>query len=74
MHMKKPQPIAQTESHPADAVWGWTACGKEIGRSAAQTRYLFYHTNFLDGAITKVSHKVIVGSRSRLRNLAVPTS
>jgi hypothetical protein len=71
--MKKPQPIAQPESTP-DAVWGAAAIGKEIGLSAAQVRYLLNKTDVLDGAVKKVSHKVIVGSRSRLRSLAIPTS
>ena len=71
--MKKPQPIAQTEPVP-DAVWGAEAIGKEIGLSASQVRYLLAKTDVLDSAVRKVSHKVMVGSRSRLRNLAIPTS
>jgi orotate phosphoribosyltransferase-like protein len=71
--MKKPQPIAQTESTP-DAVWGAAAIGKELGLSAAQVRYLLRKTAVLNSAVKKVSHKVIVGSRSRLRNLAIPQS
>jgi hypothetical protein len=71
--MKKPQPIAQTENTP-DAVWGAAAIGNELGLSAAQVRYLLNNTSILDSAVQKRSHKVIVGSRSRLRDLAIPTS
>jgi hypothetical protein len=70
---KKPQPNAQTESMP-DAVWGAAAIGNELGLSAAQVRYLLSKTTVLNSAVKKVSHKVIVGSRSRLRDLAIPTS
>jgi hypothetical protein len=70
--MKKSQPISQTETTTPDAVWGAAAIGAEIGLSAAQVRYLLAKTDVLDGAVRKASHKWIVGSRSRLRSLAIP--
>jgi hypothetical protein len=70
---KKPQPDTKTEGAP-DAIWGAAAIGHELGLSASQVRYLLRKTSVLDNAVRKVSHKVIVGSRSRLRDLAIPTS
>jgi hypothetical protein len=70
---KKPQPDTTTESAP-DAIWGAAAIGNELGLSATQVRYLLSKTTVLNSAVKKVSHKVIVGSRSRLRDLAIPTS
>ena len=69
---KKPQHTT-TEGAP-DAVWGAAAIGNELGLSATQVRYLLAKTTVLDSAVRKVSHKVMVGSRSRLRDLAIPTS
>jgi hypothetical protein len=67
----KPQPTAQTEITP-DAVWGAAAIGAEIGLTASQVRYLVAKTDVLDGAVRKASHKWLIGSRSRLRDLAIP--
>jgi hypothetical protein len=69
--MKKPQPDTTTEDVP-DAVWGYAAIGREIGLTASKTRYLVVKTDVLDHAVRKLSHKVIVGSRRRLRDFAVP--
>ena len=69
---KKPQPDTKTESMP-DAVWGAAAIGNELGLSAAQVRYLLHKTDVLDRAVKKVAHRTIVGSRKRLRDVAVPT-
>jgi hypothetical protein len=71
--MKKPQPDMTTEDEP-DAVWGYAAIGREIGLTASKTRYLVVKTDVLDHAVRKLSHKVIVGSRRRLRDFAVPPS
>ena len=71
--MKKPQPSLTTEDVP-DAVWGYAAIGREIGLTASKTRYLVVKTDVLDHAVRKLSHKVIVGSRRRLRDFAVPPS
>ena len=70
---KKPQPDTKTEGAP-DAVWGAAAIGNELGLSAGQVRYLLAKTDVLDSAVRKVSHKWIVASRSRLRDLAIPPS
>jgi hypothetical protein len=67
------QPDEKTESMP-DAVWGAAAVGKELGLSASQVRYLLAKTDVLNSAVQKRAHKTIVGSRSRLRSLAIPTS
>jgi hypothetical protein len=71
--MTKPQPDAEIENTP-DAVWGAKAIGNELGLTASQVRYLLSQTCILDGAVQKLSHKIIVGSRSRLRNIAIPTT
>jgi hypothetical protein len=57
-----------------DAIWGAAAIGNELGLSAGQVRYLLAKTDVLDSAVRKVSHKWIVASRSRLRNIAIPTN
>jgi hypothetical protein len=64
--MLPPQP---QEDEP-DLVWGNENIGKVIDRSAEQVSYLLNHTTYLDGVVTKVSHKLNVASRSGLRNLA----
>ena len=69
--MKNPQPHTKTEDVP-DAVWGYAAIGREIGLSPSKVRYLLIHTDILDHAVQKRSHKVILGSRRRLRDLAIP--
>jgi hypothetical protein len=53
---------------PSDLVWGAENIGKEINRSADQVYYL-HRTGLLDGAVTKLSHKLFVGSRRELRRL-----
>jgi hypothetical protein len=68
--LKNPLPDAKTEP---DAVWGAAAIGNELGLSAAQVRYLLNKTDILDRAVKKVAHRTIVGSRKRLRDVAVPT-
>jgi hypothetical protein len=73
MMKKLPQPDTKTEDVP-DAVWGYKNIGAEIGLSASKTRYLVVKTDVLDLAVRKLSHKVIVGSRRRLRDFAVPPS
>jgi len=71
MMKKLPQPDTKTEGM-SDAVWGYAAIGREIDRSPSQVRYLLVKTDILDSAVQKLSHKVIVGSRRRLRDLAIP--
>jgi hypothetical protein len=71
--VKKSQPDTQTESE-SDAVWGYANIGKVIDRTPSQTRYLVVKTDILSHAVRKLSHKVIVGSRRLLRDVAVPPS
>jgi hypothetical protein len=67
--MKKPQSDAVDLP---DAVWGAAAIGKEIGLSAPQVLYLLRKTDVLDKAVRKVAHRTLVGSRKRLRDVAIP--
>jgi hypothetical protein len=68
---KNPQPDTKTEDIP-DCVWGYEAIGRELGLSPSKTRYLCVHTDVLNHAVRKLSHKVIVGSRRCLRDFAAP--
>jgi hypothetical protein len=52
----------------ADLVWGAAAIGRVISRTAAQVYYL-HGIGALDGAVKKVSHKMMLGSRKRLLEL-----
>jgi hypothetical protein len=69
------EPIQHTEGLPEDPdiIFGMTEIGRLIGRSPKEVGYLLSRTNLLDGAVKKVSHKVTIGSRRLLRNLAVTT-
>ena len=60
------------ESDP-DIIFGMTAIGREIGRSPKEVGYLLSKTTLLNGAVKKVSRKVTIASRHRLRNLALTT-
>ena len=51
-----------------DAVWGATAIGREINRSAEQVYYL-HRIGALAGAVSKIGAKTYIGSRSRLKAL-----
>jgi hypothetical protein len=57
-----------TANAPTDLVWGAEAIGQEINRSADQVYYL-HRAGLLEGAVTKLSHKLLVGSRRELRRL-----
>ena len=56
-----------------DLVWGAKNIGSEINRSVSQVDYLF-GIGALDGAVTKLGHKTLLGSRKRLRNLVTLNS
>jgi hypothetical protein len=58
------------ESDP-DIIFGMDAIGREIGRSPKEVSYLLAHTSLLDNAVRRISHKVTIASKHRLRNLAV---
>jgi hypothetical protein len=49
-----------------DLVWGASAIGAEINRTASQVHYL-HAIGALKGAVRKLSHKMLVGSRRKLR-------
>jgi hypothetical protein len=49
---------------------GAAAIGREIGRTAAQIHYMHEH-GLLGDATFKLSHKILVGDRQRLRDLRV---
>jgi hypothetical protein len=58
---------ALVENAP-DAIWGAKAIAAEINRSEQQVYYLVAN-GLLGDAVVKVSHKLLLGSRSKLRNL-----
>jgi hypothetical protein len=58
------------ESDP-DIIFGMTEIGRVIGRSPKEVSYLLAHTSLLDNAVRRISHKVTIASKHRLRNLAV---
>jgi hypothetical protein len=62
-HIKTPVDVPESENW----LWG-AAIGKEIGRSASQVHYL-HENNLLGDATFKLSHKILVGSRAKLRDL-----
>ena len=51
-----------------DWIWGAEAIGHEIGRTTNQVYYLFSTGCFRD-AVWKMSHKHLVASRTKLREL-----
>jgi hypothetical protein len=58
------------ESDP-DIIFGMAAIGREINRTPKEVGYLLSKTTLLDGAVKRISHKVTIASKHRLRNLAV---
>jgi hypothetical protein len=60
--------VKPSDTPQNDHVWGAAAIGAEIGRTAAQVHYLASH-GLLGDAVVKVSHKLLLGSRSKLRDL-----
>jgi hypothetical protein len=59
-------PIVEDSETP-DALWGAAAIGRVINRSPSQVYYL-HSIGALKGAVSKVGHKTLLGSR-RLREL-----
>jgi hypothetical protein len=51
-----------------DLVWGGADIGKEINRTARQVHHL-HEIGALDGAVAKLGHRTLVGSRRGLRAL-----
>jgi hypothetical protein len=66
--LSREEPDASPSDDSADLVWGARNIGSEINRTPAQVYYLFA-IGALDGAVTKLSHKILLGSRKGLRNL-----
>jgi hypothetical protein len=72
------EPARHTDVLPEDGVWeesdiifGMTNIGRCLdNRTPKEVGYLLNHTKLLDGVVKRVSHKVTIGSRKRLRNLA----
>jgi len=52
----------------SDHVWGATAIGREINRTPQQVYYLF-GCGALDGAVIKMGHRTLLGSRRELARL-----
>jgi hypothetical protein len=52
----------------SDFVWGADNIGREIDRTPSQVYHLV-QIGALDGAVAKLGHRTLVGSRKRLRNL-----
>jgi hypothetical protein len=59
---------ASADKAENDLVWGASAIGAEIDRTAAQV-YSLFESGALDGAVSKLGHKTFVGSRRALRAL-----
>jgi hypothetical protein len=59
---------ASAEDSASDLLWGVAAIGREIDRTPAQTYHLI-QIGALEGAVAKLGHRTIVGSRKRLANL-----
>jgi hypothetical protein len=74
-HVEHPSKTAIDDAHQEedasgtnqqDLVWGAPAIGAEINRTASQVHYL-HAIGALRGVVHKVSHKMLVGSRRKLR-------
>jgi hypothetical protein len=71
-----PEDIVEKEVAPSggdgdpasDLVWGGKDIGKEIKRTARQVHHLF-EIGALDGAVAKLGHRTLVGSRRKLHAL-----
>jgi hypothetical protein len=56
-----------------DIIWGMVEIGQLIGKTPKEIGYLLAKTDLLDGCVKRISHKVTIGSRRRLRELAETT-
>ncbi len=52
----------------SDVLWGYGEIARFIGRNPGQAAYMQAHGLFGD-AVKKLSHKVVIGSKQRLREL-----
>jgi hypothetical protein len=55
----------------SDIIWGLTNIGREINRTPKEIGYLVRNTDLLNHAVRRISHKIYIGSRSKLRNVAL---
>jgi hypothetical protein len=63
------EPVAnQPDDKESDLVWGALGIGRVINRDEQQTYYLI-RIGALKGAVSKLGHKTLVGSRSKLLQL-----
>ena len=62
-----PAPMGHNQP-PSDLLWGARAIGEAVGRSETQI-YTMIAEGLLDGAVRKLSHKRIVGSRRELHRV-----
>jgi hypothetical protein len=58
----------QDDDRDSDLVWGGENIGRVIGRTKQQVYHLV-EIGALDGAVAKLGHKTLVGSRKQLRRL-----
>jgi hypothetical protein len=57
-----------SKTSDAKFAWGAKAIGEEIDRTASQIHYMF-EQGLLGDAVWKMSHKIMVGDRQKLRDL-----
>ena len=60
--------IGGDDDPASDLVWGGRSIGKEINRTARQVHHL-HEIGALDGAVAKLGHRTLVGSKRKLRAL-----
>ena len=54
-----------------DIVWGHKGIAEELNCTEKKVGYLLAHTKLLNGAVKRISHKITIGSKSKLRNVAI---
>jgi hypothetical protein len=65
---KEATALSGDDAPDKDLVWGGENIGKEINRTARQVHHLF-EIGALDGAVAKLGHRTLVGSKRKLRAL-----
>jgi hypothetical protein len=60
-------------SEVTDTVWGAEAIGRELGDPplSVQQVYYLHRSGALKGAVRKLGHRTMIGSRRKLRELAL---
>jgi hypothetical protein len=59
---------AIVDENDSDLVWGAENIGREVNRTRGQVYYL-QRIGALDGAVAKLGHKTLVGSKKKLKAL-----